>query len=241
MNQSTFAFRLAVAATLALLAGSSPARAGKDFNPELVSPGDMFSFDVAAYNTSTMPTTAEYAVDPDDVAFGTTAMTTGLGGDAVSITSSETVGAMTTTDTFTVSTATNFAPVGQTIGASMLPITGLQFSIGIDATYGDPVNVVLPITSYSATGSTIYGTGTGTTVNLSPNTTVAGGGESYTMYENISDGGTTLNALRFHSFTYTITYDTLPVPEPSAMVLCGLGLIGCALWALRRAAASNTR
>jgi hypothetical protein len=227
MKISTFVFRLAVMATVALLAGSSSARAAIIIDPGAVTPLDTFSFDVAAYNTSTSPISAEYAVAPDDVAFGTTATTTGLGGQTVTITSSESVGVTTTTDTFTVSAATNFAPAGQTINGTA--ITGLQFGIGIDPTFGDPVNVLLPVTGNTATGSTIYGTST--TASLNPMTSIAGDGESYTMSENVSDGGTTLNALKFHSFTYTITYDTVAVPEPSswAMMLIGVGLLGLTL------------
>jgi hypothetical protein len=229
MNKSGFAFRLVTAATAALLAWSSSARAEKGFDPELVSPMDTFSFSVVAFNTS--PVAAENAVAPDDVTFGTTGTTTGLGGSVVTYTSSESVGATTTTDTITVSTPTNFAPVGDTINGTA--ITGLRFQIGEDNKYGDPVNLALSTASYSDSGSTIYGTGN-TTASLSPTTTLLDGNTAYQMAENVTNGGNAVNSIAFHSFTYVITYSNLPVPEPSALALSGLGLIGCAVGAVRR-------
>jgi hypothetical protein len=222
MGIFAFTFRLAAAMAAASLAWSSSAGA-KDFDPELVAVGDTFSFSVAAVNASAG--VAEFAVSPDDVAFGSTAMTTGLGGETVTITSSETIGATSTTDTFTVSTPTNFAPVGDTINGTA--ITSLRFEIGEDNAYTDPVNVVVPISSYSAVGSTIYGSSS--TASITPVTVLSDSNTAYGMAESVSLGGTdAVNGAFFHSFTYAITYNTLPVPEPSAIALSVLGLTACA-------------
>ena len=224
-----------IGATATVLLARSPAVQAKSVTlgntvaPHVVTPGDTFSFDLVGYNNTAG--VAAYAVAPQDVTFGGTTTLTGvgLGGSNVTVTSSETIGVTSTTDTFTVSTTSNFVPTGYKI--SGYTIKGLEFDIDQDTTYADPVNVVTPITSYTSSGSCSY---SGTpNFALSPQTTLLNSGSAYQMYEAISAGSGSINSLAVTSFTYSITYPT--VPEASSFgVIGGILLLLVAGYRLRR-------
>jgi hypothetical protein len=152
----------------------------------------------------------------------------GLGGANVTITSAETVGITTTTDTFTVSTPSNFAPTGYKIGTAA--IQGVEFDIDQDTTYADPVNTLTPITGYTAAGTATYLV----TDVFTESPVVTGTSTAYGMYEGIAVGSGSINADKVSAFSFTLSYPTLSVPEPSTMALSGLGLVGCAVGLIRR-------
>ena len=167
--------------------------------------------------------------------FGTTKTYTGGGvdGQDITITSSETVGLNTTTDTFTVSTPSNFIK-DDSLGGNV--INALQFDLS-DANSGTtPVLVVLPITTYTATGSTVYLINN--TETLTPTTTVPSDGSSYSAAEGVNSGSITkpIDGAAVQSFTYSITYATLPlsVPEPSMWAMLAIGTTTAVLVIRRR-------
>ena len=204
------------AAAAVLLSGSPAAEA-------LVAPGTSFNFDLAGFNLS--QTTGYFLTAQSLTAtFGTSKTFTGAGyeGQDISITSSETLGATTTTDTFTVSTPTNFLTDATINGTT---ISDLELNIG-DVNSGGAVAVVYPITSYSATGSVIYGpVGSPSTGAIAPNTMLGPGGDSYGVAEGFNTGSATTPASSYdaHTFTYSITYNTIPVPEPSTWAILSIG------------------
>jgi hypothetical protein len=233
MNMKKGRVLFTCAAAVALVSLSSIAQA-KEFSPELpaaemslppkpnlVTPGDTFSFDVVVFNNTSE--VAAYAVSPIDTTFGTTTTYTGvgLGGSNVTITSSESIGVSTTTDTFTISTPSNFAPTGYKIGTKA--IQGVEFDIDQDTTYADPVNTLTPITGYTATGTATY------LVSdvFAESPVVTGTSTAYGAYEGIGVGSGSINADEVSAFTLSISYPTLVIPEPSSVALGGLGLIGC--------------
>ena len=53
---------------------------------------------------------------------------------------------------------------------------------------------------------------------------------SITDAEGVNDGTNAISALAIHQFTLTVSYPTLAAaPEPSALAMCGRGLIGGAV------------
>ena len=206
-------------------------------HPDLVTPLDTFTFDIAGFNSTSG---VGYILGNDQSAtFGTTQTFTGAGynGQDITIASSEAVGVTTTTDTFTVSTPTNFLTT-TTVGGTK--ITALQFDIG-DANSGvtfggvaNPVNLAIPITSDTSTGNILYNGNTSFT--LTPATTLAADGSSYSAVEGVNAGTTAISTLGVHSFTYSITYATVPAPEPSQFAALGIGLLGLGGLILRRRA-----
>jgi len=209
-------------AAAVLLAGSSAAFA-------LVTPGDTFSFDIAAFNN---PGTIGYLITPaEDIVFGTTMTYTGAGinGQDITITSSEVVNGTTTTDTFTVSTPTNFLTTAMVNGTKM---TQMQLDLGDANSGSDTVDYVLPITGYTDTGYIVYGTAN-TQFTLTPGVTTTNGDMSLSAAEGVSDGTTAISNLKVHQFTFSVTYPTANIPEPSSAALCVVGGLGL-LFGLQR-------
>ncbi len=235
-----------VAAAFALLAGSSAAEASvvefsvPQVQPELVTPNDTFTFDYSGYNSTSG---TGYILGGGTATFGTplTLATGGVNGQSLTLTSTETVNGLTTTDTFTLTTPTNFITTTTVNGTK---ITALQFDIG-NANSGvipgapNTVDYALPVTGNTQTGGIIYNTAT--TFALTPTTTLTNNGLSLAAVEGVNDGTTAISTLAIHSFTYSVTYNTIPtvVPEPSTMALGALGLAGCAATILRRRRARN--
>lgn len=174
----------------------------------VVVPGDPFTFAIAGFNSTSG---TGYILGSGHVAtFGTTQTFTaaGVNGQDYTITSSEIVGATSTTDYFKITTPTNFLTTTTVSGTT---ITALQFDIGDGnsgvgvATGADPVNLVTPITSDSVTGSSVYGTAN-TVFTLTPTATLATGGLSFTAAEGVNAGTTAISTFAFHEFDFSITY-----------------------------------
>ena len=228
----------AVAASAGLFAVSTAsALSASDVtvSPSAVNPGDTFTFDYAGFNSTSG---VGYILGGSTATFGTplTLATGGVNGQSLTLTSTETVNGTTTTDTFTLTTPTNFITTTTVNGTT---ITALQFDIG-DANSGvipgtpDTVDYALPVTGNTQTGGLIYNTSTA--FALTPTTTLTNGGQSLAAVEGVNDGTTAISTLKVHSFTYSVTYNTVPTaaPEPSTFVLGGIGLLGAVGFARRR-------
>jgi hypothetical protein len=215
--KKTTLLTLLFAAGSAILVAASAAQAAAVTGA--VSPtDDGFTFDVLGFNTDTttnVPSGGFYVVSPEAGSFGTvpalgkTTLYSGAdvtydnNGQVISVNAIESIGANTTTDTFTVSTsATSFLNETMVNGLS---INSLQLDIG-DSNAGttaepggEPVSVLLPITSYSAVRSTLYGMSS-TPFSLNANTVLGSGNTSYTAFEGPQTGTTAVSSIGFHKF-----------------------------------------
>ncbi len=216
------------AATAVLLACSPAAKAGiatDEATPSLITPGDTFTFDIAGFNSTSG---VGYILGSGETAtFGTTQTYTAAGynGQDYTITSGETVNGLTTTDTITVSTPTNFLTTTTVSGTK---ITSLQLDIG-DANSGvgvatgaNTLDYLTPVTGNTQTGNILYGAAN-TSFTLTPATTITNSGLSVSAVEGVNTGTTAVSGLAIHSFTYSLTYATVAVPEPSTVAMMGLG------------------
>jgi hypothetical protein len=205
---------LAVAAAL-MLAGSSAAWAA-------VTPLDTFSFDVAGFNSTSG---VGYIITPQETAtFGTSQTYTaaGVNGQDITINSSETVNGATTTDVFTVTTPTNFLTTANVNGTK---ITALQFDLGDANSGSNTVDYLLPITGYTDSGYILYGAAN-TQFALTPGVTTTNGDMSLSMGEGVNYGTSAIYSLAIHQFTFSVTYPTAQIPEPSSTALCMVGALG---------------
>jgi hypothetical protein len=204
-----------------------------------VTPGDTFTFDIAGFNSTSG---VGYILGNDQSAvFGTTETYAGAGynGQNITITSSEVIGATTTTDYFTVSTPTNFLTSATVNGTK---ITALQFDLG-DANSGvtfnsvpDTVDFTTPIVSPTATGYILYSSAN-TQFALTPVLTQSNNGASLAGVEGVNDGSTAISTLAIHEFELAVTYANPAVsaaPEPGTWLLMIAGVAGIGL-AFRKA------
>ena len=222
MKKSTF---LTLGTAVALLAGASAAQAAIA-DPAAVTPLDTFTFDIVGYNSTS---SIGYVLGSVETAtFGLTTTYTGAGvdGQNITVTSAESVSGTKTTDTITVSTPTSFILEATDNGTT---INGVEFNIGVG---GNTLDYALPITGATATGNILYSTSTSYT--LSPITSLSNNSESLAATEAISVNGGTVSSLAIHSFTYSITYNTLPVPEPSTYAAAVIGALALGTVLLRR-------
>ncbi len=191
-----------------------------------VIPSDTFDISLVGANAANQ---AAYLVSPIDATFGTTQnfAGAGLGGQTVTITSSEVVGATTTTDTISISVPTNFDPTGTTIAGS--PITQMQSNLGGSFAGTDTLDYQTPLnpTTTVFAGSATY---SGGILPLTPGDTLTNGNMSLAMVEGLSSAGD-LAPFTIHNFTFTVTYPNVAVPEPSSLAL--LGIVGLAPMARR--------
>ena len=233
MKKTTFLYTITAAAML--LAGSPAAKAVSPMLG-LVNPGDTFTFDYSGFNSTSG---VGYILGGGTATFGTplTLATGGVNSQSITLTSTEVVNGLTTTDTFTLTTPTNFITTTTVNGTK---ITSLQFDIG-NANSGvipgapDTVDYALPVTGNTQTGNILYGAAN-TSFTLTPATTLTNNGMSLAAVEGVNDGTTAISTLAIHSFTYAVTYNTVPVlvPEPSTWAMMGVGMVGCAGVVFRR-------
>ena len=234
-----------LAATVVSLVTLSPARAGDLApsseswsigtipSPNLVTPLDTFNICIVGFNTAG---TGAYLVAPLTATFGMTQTFpgAGLGGQTVTVTSSENVGATTTTDTITISVPTNFDPTGTTIGGS--PVTTIEMDLGGYNAGSNTLDFLVPLTSPTYTGSVLYSGGT-LALNPTPNTVLTNSNMSLKTAEAVNAGGGDLAPFAVRSFTFNVTYPTA-VPEPASFALFALGGLGLLIAVQRRRRAS---
>jgi hypothetical protein len=194
-------------------------------SPSLVTPNDTFNICIVGFNASSA---GAYLVNPLSATFGTTQTfsAAGPGGQTVTVTSSETIGATTTTDTITISVPTNFDPTGTTIGGT--PVTTLEMDLGGYNAGTDTLDFLLPVTSPTYTGSMLY---SGGTFSLSgsavANSVLTNSNMSLKTALGVNAGGADLASFAIRSFTFNVSYANA-VPEPGSlalMVVGGLGLL----------------
>lgn len=214
-------FKCLLASAALLFTGSFAARAG-------VVPGDTFTFDISGFNQAG---TIGFLLTPDETStFGTTQTYVGAGinGQNITITSNETVNGLMTTDLFTVSTPTNFLTTNKVSGTT---ITQLQFDLGNANSGSNTVDFLLPITGYTATGSTLY---SGGTLALTPSVTTSNGDTSLSAVEGVTSGASAISGFKVHQFTFSVTYPTAAIPEPASATLFVIGGLGVLLGLQRR-------
>ena len=228
-----FAF-LSTALAAVLMVGS-PAAKAVNLQLSAVAPLESFTFDLIdiSFNTSTGAVTTAAYLATGSAQFGLTSTVTAANGLIYTISSSESLGLTTTTDTFTLSTPVNFLTA-----AAASSINGLQFDVGDANSGNDPVSLVVPVTTYTATGSVTYGATSTNVATVSPTTQLATNGSSYAFAEGVNSSPLTIaaSAYAFRTFTYSISYPTI-VPEPSTWAMLGLGIIAGAVAIRRRSEA----
>lgn len=195
---------------------------------------DTFTFSIAGFNGASG--TGYILGSGNTATFGQTSTyaAAGYNGQSYTMSSSEVVGATTTTDYFKITTPVNFLTTTTVNG---LTITALQFDIG-DANSGigvatgaDALNLASSISAFTSTGNIVYGAAN-TVFNLAPTVTLTNGGLSFSMAEGVNYGTNAISALAIHEFDFAITYanpaavTAVPEPASTALFLAGLGLLG---------------
>ena len=204
--------------------------------------GDTYSVAVVGFNGTTSTAAGAYLTTPSvfDPTFGGTTMYPGdaLGGQTLTITSSEVIGATTTTDTITLSVPTNFAPTGTTIGSNYIAAIDLDIG-GYNAVPADTLDLSAP------PGGTPTGTGyinySGGTYALGPQVTLVGTA-SLEGAEGVSSGtgatqANSVEPLDVNVISFTFSYpNPAPVPEPASASLLGISSVGLLMRRRRRRA-----
>jgi hypothetical protein len=165
-----------------------------------------------------------FVVSPLQVAFGSTQVFDGAGidGQNITVSSSETVGATTTTDTIIISTPTNFLTTATIDGTT---ISDLQLDLGDGNAGGVGIALTTAILSSSATGFILYDSGA-TMFSLGP--TNDSSTTSLSGSEGVLYGGPSVSALDVNEFEIAFTYanPVASLPEPDSFGVFGAGLMG---------------
>ena len=196
-----------------------------------VVPGDTFTFSIAGFNGASGQ--GFILGNGQSAIFGntTTFAAAGVNGQAYTISSSEVIGATTTTDFFKITTPTNFLTTSTVNG---ITITALQFDIGTAnsgvgvATGADPLNFTSGIASYTATGNIVYGAAN-TVFTLTPTVSMNNGTMTLTAAEGVNVGTSAISGIAVHEFNFSITYanvSAVPEADTWAMLAAGLGVVG---------------
>ena len=229
---------------LAGLAAFSSAQAVvPSVEPDGVIPSDTFSIEMIGYNTNAA-TSDIYIIQTNlTPTFGTTQTfaNDALGGQTLTVTSSQTGTATNFVDTITVSVPTNFVPAGTTDNANNI-INGIVFSIGSylipSGGTANPLDFNTSLVGAKYSGS-VSGTMTvSTSLSGAQNPLVTNNNTSLSNEEGIQTyvtGTTTprdISTNGINSFTFTVS-----VPEPSTYATVLLGAVGlCWLTVKRRRA-----
>jgi hypothetical protein len=216
-----------IASTAFLLTGiacvATPAMAG-------AVPGSTFDIDIAGFNKAG---TVGYLLlsSPLQTTFGTSQLFSGVGleGQNVTVSSSESVGATTTTDTVIVSTPTNFLTAAKVNGTS---ITSMQLDIGDVNANNIGITLTSAPTSLADTGYLLYGSAE-TQFTLTP--TDESSGTTLAAAEGVNVSSGTINSVGVNEFELSFTYaNPVAVPEPATLGAFGAGLLGLFTVAQRR-------
>jgi hypothetical protein len=197
-----------------------------------VIPGSTFSIAVVGFSASNG---GSYLTAAEVVPFGGTYSFSGaaLGGQMLTVTSSEVDNGTTTTDTFTISVPTNFCPTGTLVGSPGSPCTNMEADIGGYNAGADPVKFSSNVSSATVTGGMIYSGGP-FTLNPAGNSQFTNGGMSWATAEGVNAGGSNLAQFDINQFNFSISYPASPVPEPaSAGLLVSAALAGLLMWRRR--------
>lgn len=209
---------------------SSPMSPWVSSQPAGVNAGSVFGIAVAGFNANGSGSYLTAIVDP---VFGTTQTFSGdaLGGQTLTVTSSESVSGGTTTDLISISVPTNFDPTGTTVGSPAGPVISMEADLGGYNAGPTPLNFSSNVSNATVTGSMIY---SGGTFALAPmaNDQFTNGGLSLATAEGVNAGGSNLSPFDINTFNFSITYPT-PVPEPASGAIL-LTLAGASVLRRRR-------
>ncbi|MEP6955729.1 MAG: PEP-CTERM sorting domain-containing protein [Chthoniobacterales bacterium] len=188
--------------------------------PDIVVPADTFNIAIVGQNT-----VAAFLVSPLTATFGITQMFpgAGMGGQTVTVTSSESFSGANTIDTITISVPTNFVPAGTTIGGN--PVTAVFLNLGGFNAGTNTLDFATPVVGPTYTGSIQFSGGT-FALDATTNTVLTNGGMSLRTAEGVN-AGPDASAFAIRSFTFTATYAT--VPEPSSFALGAFGAVALLL------------
>lgn len=222
-------FGWSIAAALTALATM-----GSNAHAQVV-PASTFDIAVVGFNSTN---SGSFLTASVDAVFGTTQTFTGVakGGQTLTVTSSETIGATNVTDTVTISVPTNFAPTGTTVGSPAGPVTSMEADFGGYNAGTDTLDFAFPEPSLATSGVTgqMLFSG-GMTFALSPqgNVQLSNGNMSLEDAEGVGAGGSDLAAFAINSFSFTFTYPVTAVPEPTSLALVGLFTGAGCIWRRR--------
>ncbi len=180
-------------------------------------PGSTFSICVVGFSTSNG---GSYLTAPVTVPVGGTYTYSGdaLGGQVLTVTSSEVDNGTTTTDTFTISVPSNFCPTGTTVGSPASPCTDMEADIGGYNAGADPVSFSSNVSFGVVTGGMMYSGGP-FALNPAANDQFTNGGMSWATAEGLNAGGANLSQFAINQFNFSIQYPASPVPEPTSVGL----------------------
>ena len=229
------------------LAGLATFSSAQAFVPSVetdgVITGDTFSIEMVGYNTTATASNIYIIQTNLNPTFGTTQTfaNDALGGQTLTVTSSQTGTTTNFVDTITISVPTNFVPAGTTDNAGNI-INGIVFSIGSynipTGGTANPLDFNTSLTSAKYSGS-VQGTMTvSTSLAGSQNPVLTNNNMSLSNEEGIQTfvtGTTTprdISTNGINQFTFTVS-----VPEPSTYATVLLGAAGlCWLTVARRRA-----
>ena len=202
-------------------------------SPSVVTPADTFNIAVGGFNSTSGSgefLTSQLTATFTGTGVAQTFTSAAFNNQTVSVFTTQTIGATTTTDSISLSVPTNFIPAGTTAPDGSV-INDIELDMGELNAGTNTLDFATAITSTPTyTGSILY---SGGTLTFSPTPTLTNGNASLAYFEGINTTATAgLSQFAITRFNFSITYAN--VPEPSTWALSILGLAGCAGVVLRR-------